>query len=127
MGETHEKLSVTVQNSTNKSLGKCPRCGGDIVEGKVGYGCSNWKKGCKFVIWKNAKGGMLQKMTITPKIAKELLGGNTVRTNQLYSPNKDKKFTGSFKLHDKGSEYGAEFDLILNKKTSKRKKTGWKL
>ena len=127
MGETHEKLSVTVQNSTNKSLGKCPRCGGDIVEGKVGYGCSNWKKGCKFVIWKNAKGGMLQKMTITPKIAKELLGGNAVRTNQLYSPNKDKKFTGSFKLHDKGSEYGAEFDLILNKKTSKRKKTGWKL
>ena len=127
MGETHEKLSVTVQNSTNKSLGKCPRCGGDIVEGKVGYGCSNWKKGCKFVIWKNAKGGMLQKMTITPKIAKELLGGNAIRTNQLYSPNKDKKFTGSFKLHDKGSEYGAEFDLILNNKTSKRKKTGWKL
>ena len=31
-----------------KILGKCPECGGDILKGKKGYYCSNWKeKGCK--------------------------------------------------------------------------------
>lgn len=36
-------------------FGKCPKCGGTIIEGKRGYGCSNWRKelgGCTFVIWK---------------------------------------------------------------------------
>lgn len=37
------------------SLGKCPECGADVIEGKRGYGCTNWKGGCKFVIWKEDK------------------------------------------------------------------------
>ena len=41
-------------NAAGGSLGACPRpgCGGTIIEGKKGYGCSNYKQGCKFVIWK---------------------------------------------------------------------------
>ena len=31
-------------------LGKCPQCGHSIIEGKRGFGCSNWKNGCQFVI-----------------------------------------------------------------------------
>ncbi len=34
-------------------FGNCPRCGGVIIEGKKGFGCSNWKtKNCQFVAWK---------------------------------------------------------------------------
>ncbi len=35
--------------------GVCPECGGDIVETKNSFGCSNWRGGCKYTIWKNDK------------------------------------------------------------------------
>jgi len=28
-------------------------CGHGVIEGQKVFSCSNWKKGCKFVIWKN--------------------------------------------------------------------------
>ena len=34
------------------SLGSCPLCGKPVIENKKAYGCSGWKEGCKFVIWK---------------------------------------------------------------------------
>ncbi len=36
-------------------LGKCPTCGSDVVEGEKGFGCTNWRGGCKYVLWKNDK------------------------------------------------------------------------
>ena len=41
------------ENNTKNSIGICPECGKDIIEGKKAYGCSNWKSGCKFTIWYN--------------------------------------------------------------------------
>ncbi|CAM4204753.1 DNA topoisomerase 3 [Paenibacillus alkaliterrae] len=39
----------------------CPRpgCGGSIFMGRKGYGCSHYKEGCKFVIWKQSYGRSL--------------------------------------------------------------------
>ncbi|PRR83438.1 type IA DNA topoisomerase [Clostridium vincentii] len=36
-----------------ESLGNCPACGNPVIEGEKGFGCSNWKSGCKFTIWKD--------------------------------------------------------------------------
>ncbi len=33
-------------------LGDCPRCGRPVIEGKRGFGCSGWREGCQFVLWK---------------------------------------------------------------------------
>ena len=33
-------------------LGVCPICGQPVIEGKKAYGCSAWREGCKFTIWK---------------------------------------------------------------------------
>lgn len=33
--------------------GKCPECGADVIETERAFGCSNWRNGCKFAIWKN--------------------------------------------------------------------------
>lgn len=38
-----------------KQIGSCPKCGQSIIEGKRGYGCSSWKNGCTFVLWKDYK------------------------------------------------------------------------
>lgn len=40
-------------------LGDCPRCGRPVIEGTRGFGCSGWKEGCPFVLWKEYKGGRL--------------------------------------------------------------------
>lgn len=36
-----------------ESLGKCPACGNPVIESEKAFGCSNWKNGCNFTIWKN--------------------------------------------------------------------------
>lgn len=67
-------------------IGTCPFCGGNVVEGAKGFGCSNWRPpmSCKFVIWKNY-GGMLENVTITEAMAKKLLDGKQVKMKKLKS------------------------------------------
>lgn len=48
------KFKVEVPEGIEE-IGKCPVCGNPVVEGEKGFGCSNWKNGCKFTIWKNDK------------------------------------------------------------------------
>lgn len=43
----------SIPSNSPEILGVCPACGGSIIEGKKGYGCLNWREGCKFVLWKN--------------------------------------------------------------------------
>ena len=38
-----------------EEIGKCPLCGRPVYENKKAYGCSGWKDGCGFVIWKTSK------------------------------------------------------------------------
>lgn len=42
-------------------IAACPRigCGGSLFMGRKGYGCSNYREGCKFVIWKQSFGRSL--------------------------------------------------------------------
>jgi len=42
-------------------IAKCPRpgCGGSIFMGRKGYGCSAYKSGCGFVIWRDSFGAVL--------------------------------------------------------------------
>ncbi|MPQ43949.1 type IA DNA topoisomerase [Clostridium tarantellae] len=38
-----------------EEIGKCPICGNAVIEGEKGFGCINWKNGCRYTIWKNDK------------------------------------------------------------------------
>jgi DNA topoisomerase-3 len=37
-------------------LGPCPLCGAAVVEQDRSYGCSGWRGGCQFAIWKTIAG-----------------------------------------------------------------------
>jgi DNA topoisomerase-3 len=34
-------------------LGDCPRCGRPVIQGQRGFGCSGWRDGCPFVLWRD--------------------------------------------------------------------------
>ena len=38
------------QGIDETKLGECPRCGQPIIAGKRAFGCSAWRKGCRFVL-----------------------------------------------------------------------------
>ncbi len=59
-------------NSEVKWITTCPRpgCGGQIFMGRKGYGCSHYKEGCKFVIWKESFGRSLTDTQIKALIEK---------------------------------------------------------
>lgn len=48
-------VSPTGEGRLGVGLAECPRpgCGGRIIEGKRGFGCTNYRTGCSFVIWKD--------------------------------------------------------------------------
>jgi DNA topoisomerase III len=62
--------STILTNATPGTIGICPRpgCGGHIFMGRKGYGCSNYKSGCGFVVWKESFG-----RTLTDAMVKTLV------------------------------------------------------
>lgn len=54
-------------------IGNCPYCKSLIIVGKKGFGCSAWKEGCKFVLWKEYKGIQLKETQIRQLLQKRIL------------------------------------------------------
>ena len=60
VAHTKRIISQTTAVKRVKRYGQCPRCDGSVIEGKRGFGCSRWKGGCDFVIWKKQYGHNLK-------------------------------------------------------------------
>ena len=85
------------------SIGKCPRCGCPVHEGKKNFYCSN--RDCAFTMWKNDRFFEERKVTFTPKIAAALLKSGKVNVKGLYSPKTGKTYDGTVVLADTGGKY----------------------
>ena len=114
-------LPVSTKGGNKESLGACPRCGRPVIEGVKGFGCSGWKDGCKFTIWKTATSGLLSKTTFTKTDIIAFLAGKPVKKTKLV-----KKDGGTFEAHlkmkdDPTSQYGPSFDLEFSKTTTGKK------
>ena len=84
-------------------IGKCPRCGADIYEGRKNYYCSN--RDCAFTMWKNDRFFEERKVTFSPKIAAALLKDGKAKVKKLYSPKTGKTYDGTILLADTGGKY----------------------
>jgi len=84
-------------------IGKCPRCGADIYEGRKNYYCAN--KDCAFTMWKNDRFFEERKVTFSPKIAAALLKDGKAKVKKLYSPKTGKNYDGTILLADTGGKY----------------------
>lgn len=84
-------------------VGKCPRCGENVFDGKKNYYCSN--RDCAFVMWKNDRFFEERKVKLTPKIAAELLEDGKAKVKKLYSHKTGKTYDGTVLLSDTGGKY----------------------
>ncbi len=78
-------------NQTGKDeIGKCPMCGGAVLEGKGKYFCSN--RECSFVLWKESKFLSSMKKTISRKMAADLLAKGKTHVKDFFSGKTGKTF-----------------------------------
>lgn len=86
-----------------EAIGICPVCGNPIVENDKGFGCTNWKNGCKFTIWKDDKYIQSFGKKVSKEMVALLLKNGKVGFRNLRSK--------------KGTTFSAYFKYILNEKT----------
>ncbi len=90
-----EKLASSASSGSSargrksrKPLGACPKCGSPVVETKKSYGCSAWKGGCGFAIWKTVAGkrvGEAQARQLLDKGKTGKLKGFKSRAGKLFA------------------------------------------
>ena len=88
-----------------ESIGVCPICGNPVIESEKGFGCSNWKNGCKFTIWKNDKYIESFGKKVSKEMVQLLLKNGKVGFRNLRSK--------------KGNTFSAYFRYVRDEKTGR--------
>ena len=104
--KTYSCISADKQNlfqSERVIIGKCPRCGENVYEGKKNFYCGN--RGCQFMMWKNDRFFEQRKKAFTPKIAAALLKNGKAKVKGLYSEKTGKIYDATVLLADTGGKY----------------------
>ncbi|WP_138493496.1 type IA DNA topoisomerase [Paenibacillus pinistramenti] len=70
--KTRVKPAAAEGTGAREILGTCPRpgCGGQLIEGRKGYGCTHFKQGCGFVVWKDFAGKSVSKPMLNALVQK---------------------------------------------------------
>lgn len=79
-------------------IGRCPQCGGDIVKGRYGFGCKNYKDGCKFNIR-----GMYCFRALSIKEAQKLLSDGKTGKLSGFVSKKGKNFEAGLVMNENGA------------------------
>lgn len=91
----HTLETDTDDGFNNDEVGECPLCKGRVVKGKYGYGCLNYKEGCKFHI-----NGVICKRVISLSNAKLLLETGKTAKIQGFTSKTGKLFDAALKLEE---------------------------
>ncbi|HLS53115.1 MAG TPA: topoisomerase C-terminal repeat-containing protein, partial [Tissierellaceae bacterium] len=89
--------------SNKEGIGKCPRCGGNVIENRKVFCCRN--KDCAFALWKENKFFTMKKKTLTKEIAIKLLKEGRVKLTGCYSEKTGKTYDAIVILDDNGGKY----------------------
>ena len=109
LGVEEVKQMPSKKAAFHTSVGTCPHCGEPVIEGKKAYGCSAWKEGCKFKIWKESFRKKLPLSSIEQLLTKG-------ETNVLsFTSKNNKKYTAKLKLKDKATG-NLELEFVNDKK-----------
>ena len=85
----------------HEAVGRCPRCGGTVTEGRQGFFCED--RACGFAIWKNSKWWENKKKKPTKAIVAALLKDGRVQVSGLWSEKAGKTYDAVVALSDDGT------------------------
>ncbi len=103
-----------------KEIGKCPRCGSPVYEGRKNFYCSN--KDCAFSMWKNDHFFTCKKKELTATIATALLSKGRAAMKGFYSEKTGKTYDADVLLADTGEKYvNYKIELKQTKKPKPKK------
>ena len=99
--------SAALSQSGRAVIGKCPRCGKNVVEGKKSFFCEGYydKPPCGFVLWKNDRFFTNKRKELTKKIAVSLLKNGRVPMTGLFSEKKGVFYDATVVMNDDGGKF----------------------
>ncbi len=78
MQEIKDYIFHMIQEGSNRGIdssrwGACPLCGKEVIKGKKAFGCSDWKKGCPYVLVPEVQGTALSEPQVQILLQKKIL------------------------------------------------------
>ena len=106
--DVFNKKQVSIEKDTDNGfygdyIGKCPKCGKDVLKNRYGYGCIGYKEGCDFRI-----NGVICKRVISKSNAVKLLNEGKTSKIEDFISKKDTKFSAYLVLKDNKIEFSFE-------------------
>ena len=105
-----ENTEFFVGKAEGEVIGKCPRCGADVREGKVNFYCSD--RNCAFTLWKNDKFLASQGKKMDKAAAKKFLAKGKIHYKDLVSKKTGRQYEATVEMVDPG-EGNVQFNLIF--------------
>ena len=107
--------SSALSRSGRTVVGKCPRCGKNVVEGKKSFFCEGYydTPPCGFALWKNNRFFTSKRKELTRKIAAALLNNGRAAVSGLFSERKGVFYDATVVMVDNGGKY-VHFELEFN-------------
>ena len=107
---SEEKKEQFQGKAKGEVIGKCPRCGADVREGKVNFYCSD--RNCAFTLWKNDKFLASQGKKMDKAAAKKFLSKGKIHYKDLVSRKTGRQYEATVEMVDPG-EGNVQFNLIF--------------
>ena len=104
-------------------IGKCPRCGKNVVEGKKSFYCEGYHDtpSCGFALWKNDRFFTSKRKDLTKNIAASLLKNGRVAVKGLFSEKKGVFYDATVVLDDDDGGKYVRFKLEFDNKNNGKK------
>jgi DNA topoisomerase-3 len=94
-------------------VGRCPRCGKNVYEGKLNYYCESGQE-CNFCLWKEDNFFKSKKKTLTKTTAKEILNKGRAKVADLFSEKTGKTYDAYVSIDDTGTYINYKMEFINN-------------
>ena len=91
-------------------VGKCPRCGRNVVEKKQGFFCED--RDCGFALWKNSKFFSAKRKQLTKTVAAALLKDGRVQLSGCYSERSGKTYDAIVVMNDDGQQVNFSLEFF---------------
>ena len=95
-------------------IGKCPRCGANVIEAQKGYLCEN--RSCRFALWKDSKFFQAKRIAFTADMATALLRDGKVKLIGCVSEKTGKRYDAIAMLRDDGTKATFELEFLRRAK-----------